>query len=200
MEDQFESLIEGLLENQFASIGDFLSPELVIRLRNNLLSRLHAGTMHPAGIGRLAGHQTNASIRGDLIGWLDDHPADEAEQEFLGKIHDFMSYLNRTCYTGLNAMEFHYAIYGPESFYKRHKDQFRSDSGRRFSLVTYLNEDWLPIDGGALVLYPEGQGEKVYFPEGGRMVLFKSDQVEHEVLPTVRPRMSITGWLKTVSI
>ncbi|HRW75694.1 MAG: 2OG-Fe(II) oxygenase [Lewinellaceae bacterium] len=199
MEDRFESLIEGLLDDQFASTADFLSPDLVDRLRTNLLTRLHQGQMHPAGIGRAIGFQTNASIRGDLISWLDDAPEDEAEQEFLALVREFMAYLNRTCYTGLNALEFHYAIYGPGSFYKRHKDQFRSDSGRRFSLVSYLNEDWLPIDGGALVLSPEQNGEKVIFPEGGRMVLFKSDEVEHEVLPTVRPRMSITGWLKTVS-
>ncbi len=198
MESLFESLIDGVLEHQFASVPDFLSPELLAGLRSNLQLRLKNGDMHPAGIGRAVGHQTNASIRGDLISWVDDNPNNVFEQEFLTIIRRFMSYLNQTCYTGLNAMEIHYAIYGPGSFYKRHKDQFRSDSGRRYSIVTYLNEDWLPIDGGALVLYPENEAEKVYFPEGGRMTFFKSDVVEHEVLPTVRPRMSLTGWLKSV--
>jgi SM-20-related protein len=198
MESIFESLIEGVLADQFASVPDFLAPDLVAGLRANLQSRLQGGNMHPAGIGRAIGHQTDATVRGDLISWLDDHPDDLYEKEFLATIHRFMNYLNQTCYTGLNAMEFHYAIYGPESFYLRHKDQFRSDSGRRFSIVTYLNEDWLPIDGGALVLYPENAGAKVYFPEGGRMTFFKSDVVEHEVLPTLRPRMSLTGWLKSV--
>ncbi|MCF8238046.1 MAG: 2OG-Fe(II) oxygenase [Saprospiraceae bacterium] len=198
MESLFETLIEGVLADQFASASSFLSPDLVAGLRANLQSRLQSGNMHPAGIGRAIGHQTDASVRGDLISWLDDHPDDSFEKEFLAAIQKFMDYLNQTCYTGLNAMEFHYAIYGPGSFYLRHKDQFRSDSGRRFSIVTYLNEDWLPIDGGALVLYPENAGPQVYFPEGGRMTFFRSDVVEHEVLPTLRPRMSLTGWLKSV--
>lgn len=198
MEKLYESLIEGVMEHQFTSVPDFLSTELVAGLRTNLQFRLHNGKMHPAGIGRAIGHQTDASVRGDLISWLDDQPEDPFEKEFLASIQDFMQYLNQTCYTGLNAMEFHYAIYGPGSFYKRHKDQFRSDSGRRYSMVTYLNEDWLPIDGGALVLYPEKEGEVIFFPEGGRMTFFKSDVVEHEVLPTLRPRMSLTGWLKSV--
>ncbi len=198
MEALFESLIDGVLEHQFTSVPDFLPPALVAGLRENLQTRLQNGQMHPAGIGRAIGHQTDASVRGDLISWLDDQPENPFEQEFLATVLQFSDYLNRTCYTGLNAMEFHYAIYGPGSFYKRHKDQFRSDSGRRFSMVTYLNEDWLPIDGGALVLYPENEGEVVFFPEGGRMTFFKSDVVEHEVLPTLRPRMSLTGWLKSV--
>lgn len=198
MESLFESLIDGVLEQQFASVPHFLSPELLAGLRSNLQTRLTNGEMHPAGIGRTIGLQTNASVRGDLISWVDDQPENVFEQEFLATIRSFMTYLNQTCYTGLNAIEFHYAIYGPGSFYKRHKDQFRTDSGRRYSMVTYLNEDWQPVDGGALVLYPENEAEKVYFPEGGRMTFFKSDVVEHEVLPTMRPRMSLTGWLKSV--
>lgn len=198
MDILFESLIDGIREHQFASVTDFLSPQLVAGLRTNLQTRLKAGEMHPAGIGRAVGLQTNASVRGDLISWLDDHPDNVFEQEFLAMIRRFMDYLNRTCFTGLNAMEFHYAVYGPGSFYKRHRDQFRSDSGRRFSVVTYLNENWLPVDGGALVLYPENDAEILFFPEGGRMAFFRSDVVEHEVLPTIRPRMSLTGWLKSV--
>ncbi|MDQ2656958.1 MAG: 2OG-Fe(II) oxygenase, partial [Bacteroidota bacterium] len=32
-------------------------------------------------------------------------------------------------------------------------------------------------------------------PVLGRMVCFRSDQLEHEVLPATRPRLSLTGWL-----
>jgi SM-20-related protein len=32
-------------------------------------------------------------------------------------------------------------------------------------------------------------------PLAGRLVCFRSDQIEHEVLPATRERLSLTGWL-----
>jgi SM-20-related protein len=32
-------------------------------------------------------------------------------------------------------------------------------------------------------------------PQAGRLVCFRSEQIEHEVLPATRPRFSITGWI-----
>jgi SM-20-related protein len=31
-------------------------------------------------------------------------------------------------------------------------------------------------------------------PEAGRLVCFRSDLIEHEVLPATRERYSLTGW------
>ncbi|MCB0627245.1 MAG: 2OG-Fe(II) oxygenase, partial [Saprospiraceae bacterium] len=33
-------------------------------------------------------------------------------------------------------------------------------------------------------------------PVGGRLVLFRSELLEHEVLPARRERYSLTGWLR----
>jgi SM-20-related protein len=109
----------------------------------------------------------------------------------------FLRYLNLTCYTGLNTGEFHYAWYDIGSFYKKHLDQFRTDSGRKYSIVVYLNENWTDEDGGQLLLYIGGKTIRIN-PEGGRIVFFESDKIEHEVLSSKRPRMSVTGWLKKV--
>ena len=79
--------------------------------------------------------------------------------------------------------------------YKRHLDRFRNDERRKFSVVTYLNEEWTEADGGTLVLYPDGREIRV-LPEWGTTVVFKSDLLEHEVLPANRARYSVTGWLK----
>ncbi|MEZ5033070.1 MAG: hypothetical protein R2787_16910 [Saprospiraceae bacterium] len=56
-------------------------PDLVDRLRTNLLTRLHQGQMHPAGIGRAIGSpdQCQYLLEVHLISWLDDAPEDEAE-------------------------------------------------------------------------------------------------------------------------
>ena len=64
-----------------------------------------------------------------------------------------------------------------------------------------MNEEgWLPENGGELVLYLNDNGEeiqKVIYPFPGRVVIFESQIIEHEVKPVNKKRMSITGWLKT---
>lgn len=196
MEHKFEALIEGLLDHQFGSVDAFISPELTAALRQQLETVYEAGAMKPAGIGQHFTYEKNLKIRGDLIYWLEkEHSA--AEKAFLEHIEAFVDYLNRTCYTGINAFEFHFARYEAGSFYKRHLDQFKSDQGRKFSLVTYLNENWNTEDSGQLLLFSGEKPEEI-FPAGGRAVFFKSDEIEHEVKVATRARMSIAGWLKRV--
>jgi SM-20-related protein len=194
MDEKFECLIQGILDHHFASQASFFEKNLVSRLRNNLLERQAAGKMHPAGIGKHVNYQKNLKVRGDVISWIDETNPDSAEQAFLQTVEAFCRYLNRTCYTGITGFEFHYALYETGSFYKRHLDQFRQDRGRKFSMVSYLNDDWSPADGGQLVLYlPDGEVEVT--PEPGRVVFFKADEIEHEVKPARRDRLSIAGWL-----
>lgn len=195
--DRFETLITGLLEHQFGRCPNFLDEDLTAGLRRRLLDHHAAGEMHQAGVGRKFDFQQNAAVRGDVIRWIDEASTDAFEAAFNTQIGEFIAYLNQTCYTGINAWEFHYAYYAPGSFYKRHLDQFQSDRGRKFSLVIYLNEDWLDTDGGQLALYlPDG--EQTITPKGGQAVLFRSEELEHEVkVAEGRPRLSIAGWLKT---
>lgn len=195
--EKFEHLIQGMLQNEFGVLEDFISPELAGRLRNNLLARLAAGKMSRAGIGRNASFLENNAVRRDEISWIEDDQSDESEEEYFRLIWDFISYLNNTCYTGLNAFESHYARYDQGSFYKRHRDQFKADSGRKYSVVLYLNDLWLEGDGGQLVIYRKDDQVSV-LPQGGKLVFFQSDKCEHEVLPATRPRMSIAGWMKQV--
>ncbi|MDX2245252.1 MAG: 2OG-Fe(II) oxygenase [Bacteroidia bacterium] len=194
MPDPFEQLVDGLLAHNYGQVGDFLDPPLIVALRHHLLDRFERGKMHEAGIGNQALFQKNKAVRGDFISWIDETTANEDEQKFLRRVNDFVEYLNRTCYAGIRSIEFHYALYPEGSFYRRHKDQFRTDSGRKFSLITYLNEDWREADGGQLVLY--GETEEKINPQAGRAVFFRADEIEHEVLEARRPRMSLTGWLK----
>lgn len=195
--NQFEDLIQEVLEREFGTVAAFISPELCRGLRQNLLAYQAAGEMHSAGVGNRFAYQKTAEVRGDTIRWIESQSRDKHERAFIEQIEAFISYLNATCYTGINAYEFHYAFYETGSFYKRHRDQFKSDQGRKFSLVTYLNEDWQEEDGGELALYLEGETIRLR-PEGGRAVLFPSDRIEHEVMVASRPRLSIAGWLKRV--
>ena len=64
--------------------------------------------------------------------------------------------------------------------------------------MCYLNAPGWPADaGGALLLHPL-TGEPVsVLPEGGTLVVFRSDDLPHEVLPATRQRLSIAGWMRT---
>lgn len=195
MVESYEEIIEGISEKGYAIIDSFLITELVTDLRNHLLQLQHKKELSPAGIGQEKAYQTNTAVRRDQIFWLEEHTDISCESLFLGLIRDFMSYLNRTCFTGLHTAEFHYALYPIGAFYKKHVDQFRFDDKRKFSVITYLNEDWHDDDGGELVLYLPDKTLKV-LPYGGRLVCFESGKIEHEVLPAKRDRLSLTGWLK----
>ena len=58
------------------------------------------------------------------------------------------------------------------------------------------DEDWKPEYGGELVIYKDDHGVILY-PTKGRVVIIESQLLEHEVKPVIKPRYSITGWLRT---
>lgn len=197
----YEVVIDALMEQKYSVVDDFFSREEVLALRETLLSKYEEDRFKKSAIGNQANEQVIGAIRGDFILWLDENNADPAEQQFFAKINDFVNYLNRTCYMGINEKEFHYAVYPEGTFYKRHLDTFQNDSRRKLSMVCYLNdEDWQPEYGGELTIYLDDNGsEKAidFYPMQGRMVIFESQLLEHEVKPVKRERLSITGWLKT---
>ena len=107
----------------------------------------------------------------------------------------FVNFLNRSCYTGITGYEFHYTLYEPGSFYKKHIDQFRNNDSRQYSMIMYLNTEWKKEDGGELRIHHTDSTQNIS-PVNGKMVFFKSNELAHEVLVTNKLRMSITGWLK----
>jgi len=197
MNEQFDLLIDSYLANKVGIAPGFLSAALSAGLQQNIRHLQEKELMTAAGIGNERVKDADQKMRGDKIYWLDKTHDNPFENEFLQQAEDFISHLNRTCYAGINAYEFHYAVYEEGRFYKRHKDQFRNDSNRKYSLITYLNENWLEEDGGQLELY-ENDAVQHILPRSKTAVLFKSDETEHAVLEARRSRMSITGWLKRV--
>lgn len=197
----YEKVIDGLMEQHYSIADDFFSKEEIAALRQSLLQKYEAEQFKKSAIGNQANEQVLGAVRGDFILWLDEENAQDAENVFFNRIKDFVQYLNRTCYMGIQRQEFHYALYPEGTFYKRHLDTFQNDSSRKLSVVCYLNdEDWQPEFGGELTIYTNENGsEKAIdvYPLAGRVVVFESQLLEHEVKPVKQPRLSITGWLKT---
>lgn len=200
MNSNYEPIIDGILTEGYGVMNGFLSLAEVAALAVCLQNRRETGQFRSAGIGNQQ-VTVAVAVRGDEILWLDDATATPDERRFLQRIGEFVQYVNQTCYLGLRDYEFHYALYPIGTYYRRHLDQFRSDSRRKLSVICYLNVDWQDADGGQLALYlPETDGSErtvTITPVGGRLVCFDSGTLEHEVLPATRERLSVTGWLKT---
>lgn len=192
----YEKVINDLLNQQYSVVDTFFSFAEVEALRNILIEKHEEDELKKAAIGNQFNETIIKAIRGDFISWIDESNLQEAEQVFFDRINHFTDYLNRTCFLGIQEHEFHYALYPKGTFYKRHLDTFQNDDSRKLSIVCYLNdEDWQPEFGGELVLYKEK--DIVIYPLKGRVVIFESQVIEHEVKPVEQKRLSITGWLKT---
>lgn len=193
----YEAIIADLLKQQYSVVDGFFTNEEVEDLRSSLLQKYEEEEFKKAAIGNQFNELIVKSIRGDFISWIDESKANSKELPFFTSVENFTNYLNSTCFLGICEREFHYALYPEGTYYKRHLDTFQNDDSRKLSIVCYLNdEDWLPEFGGELVIY-KPEGEVSVYPLKGRMVIFESQMLEHEVKPVKRERLSITGWLKT---
>ena len=198
----YEKIIDGISQQHWAVIDDFLTPDLVSNLKANLKEKREEDELKKAAIGNRTNELVARSIRGDFIQWIDDKNLSKAEALFFEEINSLVYYLNRTCFMGILHKEFHYALYPKDTFYKRHLDTFQNDDRRVLSMVFYLNnEGWDEENGGELVIYQKAENSKEaihILPKPGRLVIFESQILEHEVLPILAgERYSITGWLKT---
>jgi len=191
----FDAWIDQLLENQYIDLQGWIPESTLDALYLALLTEEAAGALRSAQIGRGAEVQRRAEIRSDKIAWWPDEPEHPAQKTYLAYLKAWWLHLNQTCFTAIQGGEFHSACYPPGAFYARHLDQFRGDRGRVISVITYLNRDWTEADGGQLVLYT-ARGPISILPQWGRTVMFRSEELEHEVLPGKKERRSITGWLR----
>ncbi|MCA6378373.1 MAG: 2OG-Fe(II) oxygenase [Cytophagales bacterium] len=191
---QLNKLADQIAENGFAVIDDFLSNEEIDSVlalqgfKNGLLQ------FKKAGIGKNQDKQINEAIRGDYIQWIDPNNAEPPLLTYLDRLKQVIAFVNQSLFLSLKDCEVHQTIYPIGSFYKRHLDQFKKDDHRKLSVICYLNKDWKQADGGQLRMFI-GHESKDILPVAGRLVCFRSDLLEHEVLPATRERLSLTGWL-----
>ncbi|MEH0154185.1 2OG-Fe(II) oxygenase [Limibacter armeniacum] len=193
---QLDQLVDGLAEQHFGLVDNFFTGEEVDTLLNEFEAYQQQDEFKKAGIGQQDDFQVNKKIRGDHIRWIEE--SDTHLSFFAEKIRTLIDFLNQTCYLGLKDFEAHFAVYPEGTFYKRHLDQFHQDKNRQITILCYLNKEWTEADGGQLRLFfPEGENEKTLdiLPKAGRLLIFRSDKLEHEVLLTHKERYSIAGWL-----
>ncbi|MEO5601348.1 MAG: 2OG-Fe(II) oxygenase [Cyclobacteriaceae bacterium] len=190
----YNSIADDLALRGYSIADQFLSQEEVNAvLALNDFSK-GSENFKKAGIGKQQTLQINESIRGDYIQWLDKKSVSPELTTYLSRLDELRQYLNQALFLSLKDFEIHLTIYPIGSFYKRHLDQFKKDDHRKLSVICYLNHHWEPEHGGELRIY-HIEGSQDILPIAGRLVCFRSDALEHEVLPASRERLSLTGWM-----
>ncbi len=189
-----DTIIDDLANQGYAVVDSFLNAHEVDSFLE--LDEFRDGLLHlkKAGIGQKTDFRVNEAIRGDYIRWIDPETANGVVKTYLDRVHELMAYVNRTLFLSLKDIELHMTVYPAGAYYKRHLDQFKPGDHRKLSIITYLNKDWSEDLGGQLRMYTE-TGSVDFLPLAGRMVCFRSDLLEHEVLPSKKERLSVTGWM-----
>ncbi|MEX3774442.1 2OG-Fe(II) oxygenase [Pseudomonas sp. MYb118] len=188
-------IVDDLAEHGWSQQNIFLPLDLTRALAAECRKRAAEGDLAPAGVGRGSTTEIREAIRGDKIQWIEPGQA-AACDSYLALMDSLREAINRGLYLGLEDFECHFALYPPGAFYLKHLDRFRDDDRRAVSAVLYLNDAWLPQEGGQLRMYLADRGEYDVQPTGGCLVVFLSGEVPHEVLPATRDRLSLTGWFR----
>ena len=171
MENSFEDLIITYIENRVGISEYFLSNELAMNLKKNLLNLNNKNLLKNAGIGNFEKLSYDGAIRSDSIYWLDKKNNNVFENQFFLLIEDFILYLNQSCYAGITGYEFHYSLYEKGDFYLKHLDQFKNNPSRKYSMISYLNSNWQESDGGELLIHQLNNNQKIS-PTQGKTVFF----------------------------
>jgi SM-20-related protein len=202
MEEHIEKIVQDIYENGYAVVENFISEDFRKLLLEEQQDLLRHGQFRHAGIGKGDAFTIRPEIRSDKVLWMDHLQLTPLQNQYWMMVEELRNAINQRCYLGLRSFEAHFAMYPPGSFYLRHIDQFLQVKYRVVTVILYLNDSWSADDGGELRMYlpKEGGEEDVLeiLPEGGKLVVFLSGEIPHEVLPTKKERISITGWLRDI--
>jgi SM-20-related protein len=194
-----DSLADGLSDHGWLSVdaGPFLGDALLLSLCEEVQVLDRNDALRAARIGRGQDKTRDRSVRRDKIAWLQGESA--AQTELFQAFETIRCGLNQRLFLGLKRFEAHYATYHPGDFYRKHVDSFHGRASRVVSVVLYLNENWQAADGGTLQVFNRDSDLEIcghITPELGRMAVFMSEEIPHEVLPANRTRYSVACWFR----
>lgn len=195
----YNTLIDELAQKGWCVSDKLIDAHTINDLAREAAQTWELGEFKTAGIGTKAIRTIRTDIRGDKIHWLDNLNLSPVQSAYMSIIEGLREELNYKLFLGLRSYEAHFALYPPGAGYKKHLDRFSTSDERSISCVLYLNPNWQPLDGGQLRIYLDEKFVDIP-PVAGTMVIFRSDTLWHEVLPSTRPRWSLTGWYRRRSL
>ncbi len=155
---------------------------------------------HSAHVGIGQSRKADTAIRGDAIAWIEHDAPSAAQAAYITQLGHLRLAMNQELFLGAFDLELHFARYPIGAYYSKHLDRHAHTQARVLSCILYLNQDWQNEDGGQLRIYTPADDAQRYTditPCGGTLVTFLSGDFHHEVLPARRPRLSVTGWMRT---
>lgn len=198
--DPTDAVVEGLEARGWVCLDAFMVPDEARALATECLEARESGEFRRARVGRGSEKVIREDIRRDEVLWLEDTGAGPAAKRYLARLEELRLKINRRFFVGLFEFEGHFAIYPPGAFYKAHLDRHRGTADRVVTAILYLNDGWMPEDGGRLKLWTtpgvqEGPVEWIE-PRLGTLVVFFAGDHWHEVEVARRTRASVTGWFQ----
>lgn len=202
MEEQLDHISAEIYQKSYVIVDNFVDKEFQSALLTEQMQLLGQGKFRHAAVGKGGQKQVRTEIRGDEVHWMDADDLSPLQAAYWEKLEEIRKALNQRCFLGLRSFEGHFARYPIGSFYKRHLDQFQAVPHRVVTVILYLNDSWTQEEEGALRMYiSQEDGSELIedvLPVGGRLVIFLSGEIPHEVLPTKKERISITGWFRNI--
>ncbi|WP_026966118.1 2OG-Fe(II) oxygenase [Algoriphagus terrigena] len=202
MEELLDHISAEIYQKSYVIVDDFVDEPFRKALLKEQIELVNQGKFRHAAVGKGGQKQVRTEIRSDEVLWMDANELTPLQAAYWEKIEEVRKVLNQRCFLGLRSFEGHFARYPVRSFYKKHLDQFQAVPHRVVTVILYLNDSWTAEDAGALRMYfPQEDGSELIedvLPLGGRLVVFLSGEIPHEVLPTNKERISITGWLRNI--
>ncbi len=202
MEEQLDHISAEIYQKSYVIVDNFVDKEFQSALLAEQMQLLGQGKFRHAAVGKGGQKQVRTEIRGDEVHWMDADDLSPLQAAYWEKLEEIRKALNQNCFLGLRSFEGHFARYPIGSFYKRHLDQFQAVPHRVVTVILYLNDSWTQEEEGALRMYiSQEDGSELIedvLPVGGRLVIFLSGEIPHEVLPTKKERISITGWFRNI--
>lgn len=180
-----------LADQHYTTIDQFISLPELLTIADYLT--IQKSTFKKAGVGTAHHYAVDKQVRGDYIRWIDPSDTPECLSPIMERMKQLMDYFNETCFLGLKDIEAHLTYYPVGTRYARHLDQLQLNDSRKITFIIYLNHEWKAADGGELIVYTQEDPSSIA-PIGGRLVMFRSNILEHEVIQTQKERCSITGW------
>jgi SM-20-related protein len=194
-----DGLADSLSEHGWLSVDarPLLGDSLLAALCEEVRTLDRNDALRVARIGRGLDKTRDRSVRRDRIAWLQGETG--AQRALFSYFETIQTGLNQRLFLGLKWFEAHYATYHSGDFYRKHVDSFQGRASRVVSVMLYLNKHWQEADGGALQVYNPDRELEIcgrVVPELGRMAVFLSEEIPHEVLPAHRTRYSVACWFR----
>lgn len=195
-----EHITSTLIQQGWCVTPDFIDTRTWHALAAEANQRWAQQEFRAAHIGSGQSRKANTAIRGDAIAWIEHAAPSAAQAAYITQLEHLRLAVNQELFLGAFDLELHFARYPIGAFYSKHLDRHAHTQARVLSCILYLNREWQNEDGGQLRIHigaDDARRHTDIMPRGGTLVTFLSGDFEHEVLPARRPRLSITGWMRT---